>query len=51
MKRGVGEGLTEFKKGVDELIGKGEEKSCGMMDMVGEDLKRWKGMGLEGNGY
>ena len=43
--------LVEFKKRVDALIAKGEEKISAILDVVREDAKYCKPIHFEGNGY
>ena len=47
----VAEALTNFKKRVDELIAKGEDKTSAIIDIVREDIKACKPIRFDGNGY
>ena len=47
----VAEALTDFKKRVDELIAKGEDKTSAIIDIVRQDLKTCKPIRFDGNGY
>ena len=47
----VAEALVEFKKRVDALIEKGEDKISAILDIVREDVKFCKPIHFEGNGY
>ena len=47
----VAEALANFKKRVDALIEKGEEKISAILDIVREDAKYCKPIHFEGNGY
>lgn len=47
----VAEALVDFKKRVDALIEKGEDKISAILDVVREDTKTCKPIHFEGNGY
>ena len=47
----VAEALANFKKRVDALIEKGEDKISAILDIVREDAKYCKPIHFEGNGY
>lgn len=47
----VAEALVDFKKRVDALIEKGEDKISAILDVVREDAKTCKPIHFEGNGY
>ena len=47
----VAEALQNFKKRVDALIAKGEDKISAILDIVREDAKFCKPIHFEGNGY
>ena len=47
----VAEALQEFKKRVDALIEKGEDKISAILDVVRQDAKFCKPIHFEGNGY
>ena len=47
----VAEALVDFKKRVDALIEKGEDKISAILDVVREDVKFCKPIHFEGNGY
>ena len=47
----VAEALQSFKKRVDALIAKGEDKISAILDIVREDAKFCKPIHFEGNGY
>ena len=47
----VAEALQDFKKRVDALIEKGEDKISAILDVVREDAKFCKPIHFEGNGY
>jgi len=47
----VAEALIDFKKRVDALIEKGEDKISAIIDVVREDVKTCKPIHFEGNGY
>ena len=47
----VAEALTNFKKRVDALIEKGEDKLSAILDVVREDIKTSKPVHFDGNGY
>ena len=47
----VAEALTDFKKRVDELIAKGEDKTSAIIDIVRQDIKACKPIRFDGNGY
>ncbi len=47
----VAEALVDFKKRVDALIAKGEDKISAILDVVREDAKFCKPVHFEGNGY
>ena len=47
----VAEALQEFKKRVDALIEKGEDKISAILDVVRADVKYCKPIHFEGNGY
>ena len=47
----VAEALVNFKKRVDALIAKGEDKTSAIIDIVREDIKTCKPIRFDGNGY
>ena len=47
----VAEALADFKKRVDALIKKGEDKVSAIIDIVREDIKTCKPIHFDGNGY
>ena len=47
----VAEALTNFKKRVDALIAKGEDKLAAIIDVVREDIKTSSPIHFDGNGY
>ena len=47
----VAEALTDFKKRVDALIAKGEDKIAAIIDIVREDIVASKPVHFDGNGY
>lgn len=47
----VAEALVNFKKRVDALIAKGEEKTSAIIDVLREDIKVCKPIRFDGNGY
>lgn len=47
----VAEALVNFKKRVDALIAKGEDKESAIIDIVREDIKTCKPIRFDGNGY
>ncbi|BCS85613.1 glutamine synthetase [Prevotella herbatica] len=47
----VAEALTDFKKRVDALIAKGEDKIAAIIDIVREDIVASKPIHFDGNGY
>ena len=47
----VAEALTDFKKRVDALIAKGEDKTSAIIDIVRQDIKACKPIRFDGNGY
>ena len=47
----VAEALYDFKRRVDELIAKGEEKISAIIDIVRQDIKTCKPIRFDGNGY
>ena len=47
----VAEALTNFKKRVDALISKGEDKISAIIDILREDVKECKPIHFDGNGY
>src|SRR5574344_649379 len=47
----VAEALTDFKKRVDALIAKGEDKIAAIIDIVREDIVAAKPIHFDGNGY
>ena len=47
----VAEALSNFKKRVDALIAKGEDKNSAIIDIVREDIKTTKPIRFDGNGY
>lgn len=47
----VAEALTDFKKRVDALIAKGEDKIAAIIDIVREDIVVSKPIHFDGNGY
>ncbi len=47
----VAEALVDFKKRVDALIAKGEDKISAILEVVREDAKFCKPVHFEGNGY
>ena len=47
----VAEALTKFKKRVDALIAKGEDKLAAIIDVVREDIKTSSPIHFDGNGY
>ncbi|EFA45089.1 glutamate--ammonia ligase, catalytic domain protein [Hallella bergensis DSM 17361] len=47
----VAEALTNFKKRVDQLESKGEDRTSAILDVVREDLKQCAPIHFDGNGY
>ena len=47
----VAEALTDFKRRVDTLIAKGEDKISAIVDVVREDIKTCRPIHFDGNGY
>ncbi len=47
----VAEALVCFKRRVDGLIGKGEDKTSAIIDVLREDIKTCKPIRFDGNGY
>jgi glutamine synthetase len=47
----VAEALSDFKRRVDALIEKGEDKTSAIIDIVREDIKSCKPIRFDGNGY
>ena len=47
----VAEALVCFKKRVDALIAKGEDKTSAIIDVIREDIKTCKPVRFDGNGY
>lgn len=47
----VAEALIHFKKRVDTLIAKGEDKTSAIIDIIREDIKTCKPIRFDGNGY
>jgi glutamine synthetase len=47
----VAEALSDFKRRVDALIEKGEDKTSAIIDIVREDIKACKPIRFDGNGY
>ena len=47
----VAEALSNFKKRVDALIAKGEDKNSAIIDIIREDIKTTKPIRFDGNGY
>ena len=47
----VAEALVNFKRRVDTLIEKGEDKTTAIIDMLREDIKTCKPIRFDGNGY
>ena len=47
----VAEALVSFKKRVDALIAKGEDKTSAIIDILREDIKTCKPVRFDGNGY
>lgn len=47
----VAEALTDFKRRVDALIAKGEDKISAIVDVVREDIKTCRPIHFDGNGY
>ena len=47
----VAEALTDFKRRVDALIVKGEDKISAIVDVVREDIKTCRPIHFDGNGY
>lgn len=47
----VAEALVDFKKRVDALIAKGEDKTSAIIDIIREDIKTCKPIRFDGNGY
>ncbi len=47
----VAEALVNFKKRVDALIAKGEDKTSAIIDILREDIKTCKPVRFDGNGY
>lgn len=47
----VAEALTNFKKRVDQLESKGEDRTSAILDVVREDLKHCAPIHFDGNGY
>ena len=47
----VAEALTDFKRRVDVLIAKGEDKISAIVDVVREDIKTCRPIHFDGNGY
>ena len=47
----VAEALTDFKKRVDALIAKGQDRTAAIIDVLREDIKTCKPIRFDGNGY
>ena len=47
----VAEALTCFKARVDELMGKGEDQTSAIVDVLREDIKACRPIRFDGNGY
>ena len=47
----VAEALTHFKARVDELMGKGEDQTSAIVDVLREDIKACRPIRFDGNGY
>ena len=47
----VAEALTRFKARVDELMGKGEDQTSAIVDVLREDIKACRPIRFDGNGY
>ncbi|MDY5320752.1 MAG: glutamine synthetase III [Prevotella sp.] len=47
----VAEALTQFKARVDELMGKGEDQTSAIVDVLREDIKACRPIRFDGNGY
>ena len=47
----VAEALTRFKVRVDELMGKGEDQTSAIVDVLREDIKACRPIRFDGNGY
>lgn len=47
----VAEALTNFKQRVDALIGRGEDQTSAIIEVVREDIKICKPIHFDGNGY
>ena len=47
----VAEAFTDFKRRVDALIAKGEDKISAIVDVVREDIKTCRPIHFDGNGY
>ena len=47
----VAEALVDFKKRVDALIAKGQDKTSAIVDILREDIKTCKPIHFDGNGY
>lgn len=47
----VAEALVNFKRRVDTLIEKGEDKTTAIIDVLREDIKTCKPIRFDGNGY
>ena len=47
----VAEALTDFKKRVDALIEKGQDKTSAIVDIIREDIRTCKPIHFDGNGY
>ena len=47
----VAEALTDFKRRVDELITRGEDKTRAIIDVVRDDIRTCRPIHFDGNGY
>ena len=47
----VAEALVDFKKRVDALIAKGQDKTSAIIDVIREDIRTCKPIHFDGNGY
>ena len=47
----VAEALSNFKRRVDALIGKGQDQTTAIIDVLREDIKTCKPIRFDGNGY
>ena len=47
----VAEALVDFKKRVDALIAKGQDKTSAIIDIIREDIRTIKPIHFDGNGY